>query len=730
MGFMRLWGLSKSARKQHAIETSSKPIHTTQAPQNIKEPLNASGSKPRSPFFQQMKANPAAPTVSAEGAVAIQRASSQQTLHSTIEWLSVISKDAGRSSSVRGSCPITPSPASSSSSRSNTPESETTSTDKNTELSPRVHRLRSVRSAYALRLSMDGQDDCDLSRFTALTTRSRRSSVHNAASPDKMNRHEVDLDLALTKFQLRSATLGNLNGVPSPLHTTSLSSSSNGNWGLDRHDSGIDLADASEAQRWKRAYHVQREAHDMVLQRLAKQHETDLDLLKENNTQHLRGMSFMMRTSAESNRAVANGRIEELNKAHEEEIADLKKEHESEIAGKDQLLTDILSRFQGLNAKHEELMKNSSDERLEDEYKALKVELQNTRHRNDIYAREVAELQGAWQRKIDGNWERANVEERLRTAEAKAADFKNLWEKECSKNWQLRCEQETLPGTRHADMEQQIEYLKEELMKSEMENNKHLAAFNQREEEHTKLKYIHAAEVAAVCGQTKLYKSNLLASRKETHNLRTKTITLLEDLSNTLNSDEVSEALNRYCDIVSNDETLESSLEEYAKLLDEAYKSTSSLEMKNSALQRELSSRRLELDKMELQRNQYMIKVQDLEFREDNAAEFHEKDLEAKDAQIQEFRSQMSIIEDKLRSGLDAFSRHLFERKDDALERAHQRIQSLEHDLNVRGFFYGLDECERDQYISELESLPDQLHEAQMQIKRLREMLGLEGESG
>lgn len=541
----------------------------------------------------------------------------------------------------------------------------------------------------------------------------------------------MDLDLALTKFQLRSATLGNSIGVPSPLLTTSpTSSSNNGNWGLDRHDSGIDLADASELQKWKRAYHVQREAHDRALQRLANEHKSDLDLLKNKHTQHLQGMSYMMRTSAESNRAVANTSIQELKKAHEEEIADLKKEHDSAIASKEQVLSDIVSKFQGLYAKYEELQQKSFEERLEDENKALKVELQNTRRQNGFYAREFAKLENAWQQEVDRNWERANLDQKLRTAETKAADFRNLWEKECSKNMQLRCEQENLPGTRHADMEQHIKYLTKELMKSELENNKHFAAFNQREEEHTKLKYIHAAEIAAVCGQTKVYKSNLKTSREETRILREKTAMLIKDLNDTLNSDEVAEALNRYCDTGLQDEMLESWVEENIKQLSEAYTRIGTLEMKNSALQCELSSGKLQLGKMELQRNQYMDKVQDLEFREYNAAEFHEKDLEAKDAQIQEFRSQMSIIEDKLRSGLDAYTRHLFEGKDNALERAHQRIQSLEHDLHLRGFFYPLDEGEKGYYISELEQLPAQLHDAQMQIKRLKEMLGLEGESG
>ena len=502
-----------------------------------------------------------------------------------------------------------------------------------------------------------------------------------------------------------------------------------GNWGLGRHDSGIDLADASELQKWKRAYHVQQESHDMALQCLANRHKTDLDLLKAEHTKHLRTMSSMMRTSAESNRAVADARIKELEKVQDEKMAGLREEHESKIADKEQQVNNIVSMFQGLDAKYEELKKKSSQERLEEENKALKIDLQNTRHVNSVQAREFAELQTAWQQEIAKNRDRVKVDQKLWTAETRVAHFKTMWEKECAKNMALRCEQEAQPGTRVADMEQYIEFLKKELNDSYSENNKNVAAFNEREEEHTKLKYVHAAEVAAVCGQVKLYKSKLRTSREHTRALWNEKATLIMDLSNTLNSDDVSKALHRYCDIVSHDDKLESSLGENAELLEGAYSKISSLEIKNSALQLEITKWKLELDSMELQRNQYMDKVNDLEFRAYNTAEFHEKDMEAKDAQIRDCRSQMSIFEIKLRSSVNAFSRYLLESKDNALDKAHQRIQNLEHDLHIRGYFHRLDEGEKDHWLSDLEPLPARLHAAEIEIKRLREQLGLEGES-
>lgn len=160
-----------------------------------------------------------------------------------------------------------------------------------------------------------------------------------------------------------------------------------------RPDSGLGQSPTGEAQRWKRAYYVQKVAHHTVVQSLAQKPQDDT-------------------------------------RAAEKRLGEAQKTHATELADKQEQLSTVVSMHQALYAKHEELKAqraessassatklapksvSPSDEavllksRLEQSNRdlakakganrALENELTNTQHVNCVAAEEFAQLQTAW----------------------------------------------------------------------------------------------------------------------------------------------------------------------------------------------------------------------------------------------------------------------------------------------------------------------------------------------
>ena len=308
-----------------------------------------------------------------------------------------------------------------------------------------------------------------------------------------------------------------------------------------RADSGVSLSYAAEAQRWKRAYCVQQKTH--------------------------------------------RREVESLTKNHEIELQELKNTYEAEIKKKEeQPLLTVLSLYQNLNLKHQELVAQQQesspatspsesapvneceilikarleqrDRELVEAYQthgALQTELVNTRYAKNVMATELAEVRTAWEHEIAKN---ARPAAKTNTEiDDGIAKVKTLYEKEQMKNMQLTWAMQNDP-IKTAEMHHTIEHLRNELVESQNSNNKHVVAFKELEKKSKSEQDAAKAELKAAAAQNEMLSDAAHEFCKRKATLQQATNQLVDALHTSQDQRDLAKAVNGYCGTVTHEKEL------------------------------------------------------------------------------------------------------------------------------------------------------------------------------
>lgn len=473
-----------------------------------------------------------------------------------------------------------------------------------------------------------------------------------------------------------------------------------------RPDSGVGQSPTAEAQRWKRAYDVQKDA----------------------------------------------------TYAAEKALEEARKTQVSELSDKQEQLSTVVSMHQALYAQHEELKAqkagssahsapkivpkavSSSDEavllksRLEQSDRdltkakaanqALETELTNTRHVNCVGAKEFAELNIAWQHEIGRNKELSAQGDSQ--AVSGLAEYKALYEKECMKNIQLRLAMENDPK-KTAEMDRTIDHLQKELLQSQKTNNEQVAALNQIEKRSKYEQTIAEAQVKAAASQNEMLADVAHEFCKRKTTFQSATNTLVADLLECDNHRDIATAVDRYCDTVTYEKQLESLIKKGAAQLTEAHGTIGQLEVQIHEQQTEIEDQKLNHGALDLKCRSLENKITVLEVDATHRAGDLTQATTAKDSKIQQLQSQLVQIETQLRSGLDACIQWFLSSKDQeiATQKAHlasanQEIHNLKVELHTKTVFTKLDSEHHQNYFTNLETYPPRLAAAEEELETLR----------
>lgn len=514
-------------------------------------------------------------------------------------------------------------------------------------------------------------------------------------------------DLDKLTSQLVSQHLEDIELFPSsPLITSPNTPSSSTSEAESRPDSGVGQSPTAKAQRWKRAYYVQKDATC----------------------------------------------------AAEKGLEEAKKTHASELLDKQEQLSTVVSMHQALYAQHEELKAqkagssaqsapkvipkpvSSSDEavllksRLEQSdrdlikvkaaNRALETELTNTRHVNCVGAKEFAELNIAWQHEIGRNKELSAQGDSQAVSEL--AEYKALYEKECIKNIQLRLAMEADPK-KTAEMDRTIDHLQKDLLQSQETNNQHVAAMNKIEKRSKDAQITADAQLKAAASQNEMLADVAHGFCKRKTIFQSATNTLVADLPDCNNHRDLATAVNRYCDTVTYEKQLESLIEKGAAQLTEAHGTIARLEIQVHEQQTEIEDQKLNHEALDLKYRSLENKITVLEVDAIHRASDLAQATTAKDSKIQQLQSQLAQIETQLRSGLDACIQWFLSSKDQEIDMqkahlasANQEIDILKIELHTKTVFSKLDSEHHQNYFANLETYPPRLAAAEQEVGTLR----------
>ena len=530
-------------------------------------------------------------------------------------------------------------------------------------------------------------------------------------------------DFVMLKLRLISASLEDSEPFSSAVQAASPGTPSTRSFGAEsRRDSGLGLSYAVEAQRWKRACHVQQDAHKAELDSLSQKHKADA-------------------------------------RVAEERLNELKKTHELEMASKEEQVSTIMSMYQGLNIEHDKLkaqkpgspassghsakavtssgeiviLKSRLEQRDQDLAKALEakqalqVELTNTRYVNDVAAFEFAEIRVAWEQEVTKNRELANKTNK--DAAVKLAEMKTLWEKECVTNMQARLALENDPS-KTAEMDRTIDHLRKELMDSELVNNQHVAAFDELEKKFKREQDIAKAELAAAAAQNETLSDAAHEFCKRKRTFQQATDKLVDEHPSCENHRDLSKALNRYCDTVTYEKQLEAFIEKGTERLTETFCTIRRLEIQLKQHETEAEEQKTNCEILEVQSKDHANKVTRLEIDANHRAGELSKLAAEKDTHIHQLQSQMKQIEAQVATGIDACTKWFLDTKDQEiantrteLTAANQRIDQLRQDLHTKQIFEKLDGDHRQGYVEDLEQYPPRLAAAEKELQTLRNKL-------
>ena len=268
------------------------------------------------------------------------------------------------------------------------------------------------------------------------------------------------------------------------------------------------------------------------------------------------------------------------------EMQELKTNYEAEIKKKEeQPLLTVLSLYQNLNLKHQELLARQQesspassgcesapvnqsseilikarleqrDRELVEAYQtngALQTELVNTQYAKNVMATELAEVRTAWEHEVARN-ARSNVKNN-REKNEEVAKVKTLYEKEQIKNMQLTwAMQDDLIKT--AEMHHTIEHLRNELVESQNANNKHVVAFKELGKTCKGEQDAAKAELKAATAQNKMPSdaAHEFCRRKATFQQATNQ--LVDALNVRQDEGDLAKAVKRYCGTVTHEKEL------------------------------------------------------------------------------------------------------------------------------------------------------------------------------
>ena len=318
---------------------------------------------------------------------------------------------------------------------------------------------------------------------------------------------------------------------------------SNTSFGLNsRADSGVSLSYAAEAQRWKRAYCVQQNTHRREVGSLTKNHEKELQELK--NTYEAE-----IKKREEQPLLTVLSLYQNLNLKHQELVA---QQQESSTASSE-------SKSAPVNQSSEILIKARPEQRdreLVEAYQtngALQTELINTRYAKDVMATELAEVRTAWEREVAKN-ARPNVKNNGVTDD-EVAKVKSLYEKEQMKNMQLTWAMQNDP-IKTAEMHRTIEHLRNELVESQNANNKHLVAFKELEKTSKSEQDAAKAELKAAAAQNEMLSDAAHEFCKRKATFQQATNQLVDALHTSQDQGDLAKAVKRYCGTVTHEKEL------------------------------------------------------------------------------------------------------------------------------------------------------------------------------